>query len=240
MSHTNSTTNYNLPQFVGTDKPTWLNDVNGAMSAIDTQMKANADSATQANTNATTAINATGSLANLETTDKTSLVNAINEVNTNTNTVSGVASGAVTTANEAKTKVDSVESYLDITTFTTATVSGSNVTLTLTNIACASNANGTLGKIYGNINLTTNINGTCTVTFDSPLRPTSPITINGGVVSFWADGSGNFTPMNVSYTIAIDGTVSFSINGSTGRSYRLYFINSLIFAQNFGDVPSPE
>lgn len=35
MSHTNSTTNYNLPQFIGTDTPGWLTDVNGAMSAID-------------------------------------------------------------------------------------------------------------------------------------------------------------------------------------------------------------
>ena len=43
MSATNHTTNYNLPQFVGTDKPAWLGDVNPAMSAIDTQMKANAN-----------------------------------------------------------------------------------------------------------------------------------------------------------------------------------------------------
>lgn len=35
MSHTNSTTNYNLPQFVGSDTPGWLTDVNGAMSDID-------------------------------------------------------------------------------------------------------------------------------------------------------------------------------------------------------------
>lgn len=48
MSYTNSTTNYNLPQWVGTDKPTWLNDMNGAFSDIDTAMKANADSASQA------------------------------------------------------------------------------------------------------------------------------------------------------------------------------------------------
>lgn len=43
MSSTNHTANYNLPQFVGTDKPAWLGDINPAMSAIDTQMKANAD-----------------------------------------------------------------------------------------------------------------------------------------------------------------------------------------------------
>ena len=35
MSATNSTTNYNLPVFVGTDKPAWLTDWNGAMNIID-------------------------------------------------------------------------------------------------------------------------------------------------------------------------------------------------------------
>lgn len=35
MSHTNSTTNYNLPQFIGTDTPGWLTDVNGALADID-------------------------------------------------------------------------------------------------------------------------------------------------------------------------------------------------------------
>lgn len=36
MAHSNSTTNYNLPQFVSTDKPAWLTDVNTAYSDIDT------------------------------------------------------------------------------------------------------------------------------------------------------------------------------------------------------------
>lgn len=43
MSATNTTTNYNLPIFVSTDKPAWLVDFNGAMNAIDAQMKTNAD-----------------------------------------------------------------------------------------------------------------------------------------------------------------------------------------------------
>ena len=34
MAHTNSTTNYSLPQFLPTDKPAWLTDVNGAFSDI--------------------------------------------------------------------------------------------------------------------------------------------------------------------------------------------------------------
>ena len=50
MSHTNQTANYHLPQFIGTDKPAWLVDVNGAMADIDTQMKANETAAATADT----------------------------------------------------------------------------------------------------------------------------------------------------------------------------------------------
>lgn len=55
MGATNHTTNYNLPQFVGSDKPTWLGDVNGAMNTIDTQMKNNNDLGTLAKTTADSA-----------------------------------------------------------------------------------------------------------------------------------------------------------------------------------------
>lgn len=43
MTATNHTENYNLSQFVGTDRPTWLVDYNGDMAKIDAQMKQNAD-----------------------------------------------------------------------------------------------------------------------------------------------------------------------------------------------------
>lgn len=52
MSSTNKTTNYNLSQYIGTDKPTYLGDYNGDMLKIDTQMKANADSASKATSSA--------------------------------------------------------------------------------------------------------------------------------------------------------------------------------------------
>lgn len=48
MSSTNKTPNYNLSQYVGTDKPTYLGDYNGDMLKIDKQLKANADSASNA------------------------------------------------------------------------------------------------------------------------------------------------------------------------------------------------
>lgn len=43
MTATNHTGNYNLSQFVGTDRPTWLGDYNGDMTKIDAQLKKNAN-----------------------------------------------------------------------------------------------------------------------------------------------------------------------------------------------------
>lgn len=56
MSHTNSTPNYSLPQWLSTDKPAWMADVNVAFSDIDTQMKLNSDAATAAQTTANNAV----------------------------------------------------------------------------------------------------------------------------------------------------------------------------------------
>lgn len=49
MSHTNSTENYNLPQFIDTDIPDWLTDVNKGYSDIDAGMQANKVLASTAN-----------------------------------------------------------------------------------------------------------------------------------------------------------------------------------------------
>lgn len=43
MTATNHTENYNLSQFAGTDRPTWLGDYNGDMAKIDARLKQNAD-----------------------------------------------------------------------------------------------------------------------------------------------------------------------------------------------------
>lgn len=57
MSATNHTPNYTLPQFIATDVPTWLVDVNGAFSDIDTAIHNAQEAAGGAATLATTAKN---------------------------------------------------------------------------------------------------------------------------------------------------------------------------------------
>ena len=48
MTATKHTANYNLSQFAGTDRPTWLGDYNGDMTKIDAQLKKNADAVASA------------------------------------------------------------------------------------------------------------------------------------------------------------------------------------------------
>lgn len=55
MASTNKTTHYELSQYVGSDKPTYLGDYNGDMSKIDAQMYLNATNAQLGITNAGTA-----------------------------------------------------------------------------------------------------------------------------------------------------------------------------------------
>ena len=82
MAHTNETTNYGLPQFLGTDKPSWLNDFNGAMSAIDAQMKSNDDAAAAADTKATAAAGGVEDLTTRMTDAETEIGNLVNSVST--------------------------------------------------------------------------------------------------------------------------------------------------------------
>lgn len=70
MSHTNSTTNYNLPQFLTTDKPAWLTDINGAFSDLDTAVYAAQSKADTAYTDAGNAQgDATSALTNAAAAD---------------------------------------------------------------------------------------------------------------------------------------------------------------------------
>lgn len=244
MSHSTSTANYSLPQFAGTDKPAWLGDINPAMSAIDTQMKANADASTTAGTNATTALNSVGTLSSLNTTEKGNLVGAVNEVNTNLGTVSGVASGASTTATQAKNKADGIQTYLTMTNFKEL-VNGTDITITNGSISSARmriarNADGTLGKIYGDMALqvTSNANATLTIR-NTGFAPSSSIQIYGMFNLFYAktDNSAEFVGEYIApATVGTDGTITITLeNFLYNRRATVVFPPCLYFFEDFGD-----
>ena len=62
MTATNHTENYDLSQFTGTDRPTWLGDYNSDMSKIDAQLKQNADDIASATAGGLTSVSHTADL----------------------------------------------------------------------------------------------------------------------------------------------------------------------------------
>lgn len=80
MASTNKTTNFELPQWISTDKPTFEGDLNSAFLTIDNTMESNKTTAETGNANANSALEKIGNLTLLETTVKDNLVNAINEI----------------------------------------------------------------------------------------------------------------------------------------------------------------
>lgn len=99
MGYTNSTPNLHLPQFIGSDKPTWLSDVNGAMLAIDTAygtIEAEASSAATAAAGAVTVAGAAQTAAD-------SAATAAATAGTNASQALSTANNAATVALQAQT-----------------------------------------------------------------------------------------------------------------------------------------
>lgn len=218
MSYTNHTTNYNLPLYVGTDKPTYLGDFNTAMQAIDTQMKANADSASTANTTATTASNAIGTLSSLNTTDKTSAVNAINEVNTAVGTAQSTANTAAANATSALAGV----TRFNLTSHATLSPTTNKGTINTQNTSVAFATDSTSGvfKVYGRATIQGLANSTGYVTLklgNTSLRPSSAYVINSGAIIVVRQTSGNAISGVAQRNVKVDTNGDISIVDASGN-----------------------
>ena len=232
MASTNKTTNYELSQFVGTDKPAWLSDYNADMAKIDTGMKANADGVTSADGKADANATKIGTLTSLTTDVKTDLVSAINEVDGHADTAQGSADAVGVIANSNAEKITDIQNYFKFTDFNTTTATASGASVTATDMKYASNASGTLGKIYGRIVINTTATSP-TITFSTPFRPASTINVDGICTVFNVTANvQNIIPM----TIATNGTVTIPVsNVGSNMTIRLLFPACVIFLEDFGD-----
>lgn len=109
FASTNKTANYELPQFVGTDKPTWLGDFNEAMANIDAGMAENASNISAMEsavaTASSTASQASQDVATLTSTVST-LSSDVTSVTSTANNAQSTATSALNTANTANGKAD--------------------------------------------------------------------------------------------------------------------------------------
>lgn len=126
MSSTNKTTYYNLSQYIGTDKPSYLGDYNSDMSKIDVGIHSAVETATTANqtagsadakiTQVTENVEALksrvgvleGNVSNLQE-KNASQDSAINSAKQTAESASTTANNALQSANSANVKVDSAK-----------------------------------------------------------------------------------------------------------------------------------
>lgn len=228
MASTNKTTNYELSQFIGTDKPTFLGDYNGDMAKIDAQMKVNADNITSATSTANTA----------STNASTALTNA-NTAQTTASTAQTTASGAQTTANNALAKALQNESDIakfnltDIENFDASKITVSSGTNYFANLQVVTNSDGSVGKVYGHIYFNGNANGAYSASIQTDLRPDTDLTIMCAGINY---SSNLFTLVNVE--IKTTGEVIIRSESLNNIRHNIFLFPCLYFMQDFGDNPN--
>ena len=242
MASTNKTTNYELSQFLGTDKPAWLADYNSDMSKIDTGIHAAQTTATGADGKADANATKIGNLENLTTSAKTSLVAAVNEVDGNADLAYGTATSASDTANAASTQVTNLANYFKLAynSTLTASIAGSgSPSITSSEFRSAYNNDGSFGKVYGRIDWSKQgVAGTMTITLsDTGLRPSTQITINSGAFCAIYDNTFHTsTVKSVDVVVNTDGTATLSIPTLASElGGQLIMTPFVIFAEDFGD-----
>lgn len=231
MASTNKTTNYQLSQYIGTDKPTYLGDYNGDMQKIDARMKTNADGFASANTLAQTAKD-TADLA--ETHAQTGITNAGTAQNTATNALTKA------TANEVALAKFNLYDNTEYTTQILVT----NANAVSKKVSVATNSNGSMAKVYGVVTVNNVVDNNSPVTITIPntnLRPSQNINIKGNCLMFLYTTNGITAYGMPTIEVKTNGDIVVSTNPvSTISTYSFAFINSLLYIEDFGDAPQPE
>ena len=245
MASTNKTTNYELSQFLGTDKPAWLSDYNTDMSKIDAGMKDNADGVTAVSGVATANTTAIGSLQSLTTDAKTNLVSAVNEVDSHADTAQSVANSANTTASGCRTDLNkfNLTNRSDL----TPTINLGTIDSNLSKLQFATDSTNSIFKVYGRLTITSlnGISGTVTVKLgQTSLRPSTAYEINSGVIMTVTNTQGGYTGIgsrNIKvdtdggiYVVIAGQSSILNLNGSTA-TIDLIVSPCLYFNTDFGD-----
>lgn len=247
MASTNKTTNYELSQYVGTDKPTYLGDYNSDMLKIDTAIHNVSESAGSQQSEINVITGNIGTLGNLTTDEKGSLVGAINEVDshadtnaTNIGTLSNLETTNKTNVVNAINELKETINNFNLTNFhnvSTSEVTVIDGTLNSCSLSYATNSDGSLAKIYGYCNITSSGILSPKVSFTTSLRPEEDITINGIVfnVEGKANGITSYSDLKIKTTGVVEFRIWNSFNFNNG-GFNTNIVPCLLYIKNFGDI----
>lgn len=253
MSATNTTTNYNLPIFIETDKPAWLVDFNGAMRSIDAQMKINADAiATKSPVltfNDTADIDFTKSgdiiTANLSSGVAGNVSRAllkplsapaseeIVSIDTSGNqSVLEIGSGLFNDNGVLKAidlNLTDTAGYTNFTGYISGTSSRGGT------IYKALNSDGSIGKTYGNIAVASTLSSDTRISLDTGIIvqiPPTAYTINSAGFAM-ASRAGAYSVVNL--TVNASGHIIIDIPVYSNTTTYVYIFPCLYFFKDFGD-----
>ena len=239
MSSTNKTTNYELSQFIGSDKPAWLTDYNQDMTKIDTGIKGAADTATAADGKADANTTNIGDMSYLSTTAKNTLVAAINEVDNNADTAQNTANQAAGNAATAISKTNELIDKFDLSSVNNLTVTTNRGSITSHSMRIAKNSDGTIAKVYGNISWSNSSSyaGDVTITLSDTGLGTIESDFNvecAGVRTIYAGGINSTASCTLKYKTNGNIEYSFSVTSITSNTTSI-FIPFVTFVKDFGD-----
>lgn len=247
MSSTNKTTNYELSQFVGSDKPAWLADYNQDMSKIDTGIHNAATTATGADGKADANTASIGTLSSLTTTAKTDLVSAVNEVNTSAGTAQNSANTANGKAEANALSIQNLVATLNINTYLSygtsdfTSISNATATSSAQAFTVARNSDGSLFKVYGDLVVTPNASGTpVTIRLSNTgISPDSSYTIKGCGIAYRNNNS-QLQIQPVTLEVG-SGTIDITFTpNAASTSFVIRLWACLYFNGDFGDIVPSE
>lgn len=237
MSFTNKTPNYDLPQYIADDKPSYLGDFNFAMSTIDTTLKTNNDLATSANQSATLANETANNAITTATNADTKAGNAMN----NATTAMTTATNAQSSANIALSKFNFTPISVPLDDIKVIyTNEGTSTPITLGNgsyITIAYNQDYSMAKVYGVLVYNTeNVGGSYSVTFPADLHitTTSPIQFNNTITVIQSNSSQIKDVIKTHLRLSSNKTGSF--NMLANGNFRAFLDPYLLVLKNFNDA----
>lgn len=233
MASTNKTPNFDLSQYIGSDKPTYLGDYNSDMSKIDTAMATNKTNSENAVTIATGANETASNAQTIATQAQTTAQQA--------NTLAQTAKTAADTAQAGVDENKEAISEFNLTQFTKISESQMSVNHgtiqsgSYINIATSPNQN--LFKVYGIVGIENpNYEGYTTVSISTNLRPTEDITISPAGIRVAYQGNIN-SVSTANFTIKTNGTLELKVyTGSSTNLVSAIYFPCIYWLKNFGDV----
>ena len=229
FASTNKTANYNLSQYIDTDKPSYLGDYNSDMEKIDSAM----------HTNATTISGVDAKAETAKTTADTALGNA-SAADTKATNAQSTATSALekATSNEAEINKFNLVNFKEY-NFTNGVAT--DAINTNTNIpfngklTVATNSDGSIFKLYGSLSYSVSSNQDATITLQNTgINPSELFDVSTSGLVDVTDLQKNTYTYSANFRVNSDGTITINESMIAGTRRRYYF-PCLYFAKNFGD-----